>query len=222
MDDIAVIIRNKNEANWIGHSIQSCLEFFNSPEIIVVDNKSTDESMEIVRSFRHDSSLTPDIRSYGEIKTINIEEYTPGKALNFAVKNVSKNNILILSAHAVITKIDNDFIQNKLNSFDCVFGKQIPVLRGKKIKPRYIWSHFTDKEEENMFSSLEDRYFIHNAFSFYKKSTLSDLPFDEEIQGKEDRLWAKALIDSGGKYLYTPRIECLHHYTLGGNTWISK
>ena len=73
MDDIAVIIRNKNEANWIGHSIQSCLEFFNGPEIIVVDNKSTDESMEIVRSFKHDSSLTPDIRTYGEIKTINIE-----------------------------------------------------------------------------------------------------------------------------------------------------
>jgi len=222
MDDVTVIIRNKNEENWIGHSIQSALEFLSLPEIIVVDNNSSDESMEIVRSFRHDSSLPQNTKRYGEIKVLNIDEYTPGKALNMAIKTSTRKYILILSAHSVITKLDGNYLLDKLREFDCVFGKQIPVLKGKKIYPRYIWSHFKDDEQINMFSELEGRYFIHNAFSFYPREIFNKLLFDEEIQGKEDRLWAKSLIDAGKKYIYTPKIECLHHYTTGGNTWKSK
>ena len=82
MDKVSVIIRNKNEERWIGHSIQSVLEKFNSPEIIVVNNNSSDNSIDIVKSFKHDKSLSPNIRSYGEIKILEIDEYTPGKALN--------------------------------------------------------------------------------------------------------------------------------------------
>tara|TARA_B100000212_G_scaffold332648_1_gene301147 strand:- start:530 stop:1198 length:669 start_codon:yes stop_codon:yes gene_type:complete len=222
MENVSVIIRNKNEENWIGHSIQSSLEFLHLPEIIVVDNNSKDDSMEIVRSFRHDSSLPPNTRRYGEIKILNIDDYTPGKALNMAIKSSTRKYILILSAHSVISKLDGNYLLDKLRDFECVFGKQIPVLKGKKINPRYIWSHFTDVDQINMYSDLEGRYFIHNAFSFYKREIFNEFPFDEEIQGKEDRLWAKLLIESGKSYLYTPKIECLHHYTSGGNTWKSK
>tara|TARA_A100001388_G_C28746496_1_gene489750 strand:- start:942 stop:1634 length:693 start_codon:yes stop_codon:yes gene_type:complete len=222
MNNVSVIIRNKNEESWIGHSIQAVLEFLDSPEIIVVNNKSTDDSMEIVKSFKHDSSLKKNIRSYGDINILEINEYTPGKALNMATKHASNKYILILSAHSVITKLDSEYIKNKFNEYDCIFGKQIPVLKGKKIKPRYIWSHFLDEEKINMYSSLEDRYFIHNAFCFYTKRILEEIPFDEEIQGKEDRMWANKLIELDKKYLYTPKIECLHHYTNAGNTWKSK
>jgi len=48
MDNISIIIRNRNEAEFIGFAIQSCLDQFENPEIIIVDNKSTDESLEIV------------------------------------------------------------------------------------------------------------------------------------------------------------------------------
>tara|TARA_B100001093_G_C26562779_1_gene899443 strand:+ start:174 stop:842 length:669 start_codon:yes stop_codon:yes gene_type:complete len=222
MNDVTVIIRNKNEESWIGHSIQAVLEFLDSPEIIVVNNKSTDDSIEIVKSFKHDNLLKQNIRRYGDIKILKIDEYTPGKALNMAIKNASNKYILILSAHAVITKLDNQYLLNKFNDYDCIFGKQIPVLKGKKIKPRYIWSHFLDEEITNMYSSLEERYFLHNAFCFYKKLILEEIPFDEEIQGKEDRIWAKKLIEHKKNYLYTPKIECLHHYTNAGNTWKSK
>ena len=33
MDNISIIIRNKDEAEFIGFTIQSCLDFFNKPEI---------------------------------------------------------------------------------------------------------------------------------------------------------------------------------------------
>ena len=31
---ISIIIRTKNEERWIGHSIQSVIDFFSNPEII--------------------------------------------------------------------------------------------------------------------------------------------------------------------------------------------
>ena len=53
----SVIIRNKNEERWIGHSIQSVIDKILRPEIIVVDNNSNDESLNIVRHFVHDPLL---------------------------------------------------------------------------------------------------------------------------------------------------------------------
>jgi len=40
MDRISVIIRNRNEEQYIGFAIQSVLDHFNKPEIIIVDNNS--------------------------------------------------------------------------------------------------------------------------------------------------------------------------------------
>ena len=49
---ISVIIRNRNEEQHIGFAIQSVLDNFINPEIIVVDNNSTDNSLEIVNLFK--------------------------------------------------------------------------------------------------------------------------------------------------------------------------
>ena len=35
---LSVIIRAKNEERWIGHTIQSVLDFFPGSEIIIIDN----------------------------------------------------------------------------------------------------------------------------------------------------------------------------------------
>ena len=39
MDNISIIIRNNNEVEFIGFAIESCLDHFEKPEIIIVDNK---------------------------------------------------------------------------------------------------------------------------------------------------------------------------------------
>ena len=38
MDNLSVLIRCRNEERWIGHSIQSVIDTFENPEIVVVDN----------------------------------------------------------------------------------------------------------------------------------------------------------------------------------------
>ena len=219
MEGISVIIRNKNEARWIGHCIQSCLENFHAPEIIIVNHKSSDDSIEIAKSFRHDPSLKPALRNYCELKILNIDDYSPGKAINLGVANASFKYICILSAHCVIQSVDHDSLANNLLRYPCVFGKQIPIYRGKKINPRYIWSHFGDEEVENMYSKQENRLFLHNAFSFYQKDILLELPFNEDLTSKEDRLWAFSLSNLKKSFLYSPSFVAHHHYTNDGNTW---
>ena len=218
MDNISVVIRNRNEERYVGYTIQSVLDTFNKPEIIVVDNNSIDESMSIVRMFKKDESLK-DNKKYTNIKIYNIDEYSPGKSLNYAVTKCSNDYILILSAHSQIMNCDFKKVKGLLDKHCVVFGKQTPIYKGKKITPRYVWSHFEEHDIVNQFSSNENRYFLHNAFAFYKKDMLLKYPFDEHLAGKEDRYWINDRIEEGMDSYYDSVTTCYHHYTDNGATW---
>ena len=97
----SVIIRNKNEERWIGHAIQSVIDSFDKPEIIVVNNNSTDDSMGIVKLFNRDKNLNNG-GNYTDIKIYDIDTYSPGKSLNYGVTKCSNDYILVLSAHCVL------------------------------------------------------------------------------------------------------------------------
>ena len=206
---ISVIIRNRNEEQFIGHAIQSVVDNLVDFEIIVVDNDSFDESIDIVKLF-----------NFENICIEKIQEYSPGRAINAGVKKAKGDIIMVLSAHSqIIQKIDEDKMCDLLKEYSCIFGNQIPVYRGKKIKKRYVWSHFTDRDEENMWSNLESRYFLHNAFSLFKRDFLLENSFDESLPGKEDRYWVNKIIEAGHKTLYKHDIKCYHHWTVNGATW---
>ena len=206
---ISIVLRNKNEERWIGHAIQSCIDHFKDPEIIVIDNHSTDRSMDIVRDF-----------CFSNIKIHTIRDYTPGKALNLGASVASHENILVLSAHSQVTEmVDMAEVDALLDKYVAVFGKQTPVYRGRKINKRYVWSHFVDDPCVNMWSDFENRHFLHNAFCFYRKGTLRAYKFDENLSSKEDRYWAKDIVENGLQYFYEPKMKCHHHWTPNGATW---
>ena len=210
VENVSVIIRNHNEREYIGFAIQSVLDKIPGAEILVIDDHSTDDSLDVVKLFNN----------RGDITITTIDDYTPGKALNFGARLALNDTILVLSAHSQITKLDLEYVKRQLKQYACVFGNQVPIYRGKKINKRYIWSHFvTDCEVKNMHSPIEDRPFLHNAFCFYNKSELLQTPFDETLPGKEDRYWAIDILSKGKSYLYTPEIEVNHYYTSNGATW---
>ena len=220
MNEISVIIRVKNEERWIGHAIQSVIENLPGSEIIIIDNNSTDNSIQIAKYFLKDPNLKyTDKLKYTNIKFLSIEQYTPGKSLNMGIKEASHNICFILSAHCIITNVDIDKIKNDLKIYKSIFGKQIPVWNGKKINQRYVWSHFVDREQINMFSKLENRYFHHNAAAIYDRQFIIENPFDEFLQSKEDRYWAQDIIANGHKILYDPKFAVHHHFTINGSTW---
>ena len=208
---VSVIIRNRNESEHIGFAIQSCLDNFKKPEIIVVDNNSTDDSLQVVNLFKDRTN----------IKVITINDYTPGKSINLGVKHATNERILVLSAHAQITTLDIEMLNQWFRQGHvAVFGNQTPIYKGKRISKRYIWSHFTDDITENLYSKIEDRYFLHNAFCFYNKDFLLKNPFDEKLHGKEDRYWAIDMVDKGYTYLYDGlNYKCNHYWTTNGATW---
>mgnify|MGYP001227451394 CR=1 FL=1 len=217
---VSVIIRVKNEERWIGHAIQSVLDNLYKPEIVIVNNYSSDASMEIIKRFSEDKNLKDNTsRNYTKIKIVNLDSYTPGKSINLGVKESSNKYVMILSAHCVLRKIDINKLLNEIQKYVSIFGNQIPIWDGKKIFKRYLWSHFIESEVENMYSQLENRYFLHNAASFFKRDFLIENPFDEELQSKEDRYWAIDIINKGFKTLYDPSFVVEHHYTPNGATW---
>jgi len=207
---ISIVIRTRNEEKYIGFSIQSCIDHFKNPEIIIVDDNSSDETLKIVSLFDK-----YDIQVY-KIK----KSYSPGYSLNYGVSKCNNDLVLILSAHCQIINMNLKIVNELLIKHRAVFGNQIPIFHGKKISKRYIWSHFGTKEEINLYSNIEDRYFLHNAFCFYNKSFLKSNKFDEKLSGKEDRYWAINLVNNlKQSFIYTPKIEVNHFYTHKGATW---
>lgn len=207
----SVVIRNRNEAEYIGFAIQSIIDHVDMyPQIIVVDNNSTDDSLSVVKLFNK-----------ADIEIIHCDNYTPGRALNMGAEVARYENLLIMSAHSQITRFDNETAANELEDYCAVFGMQTPIYRGKKITKRYIWSHFINKSTINMWSIPENRYFLHNAFAMFKTNTLMEFPFDEELAGKEDRYWANHMIlEQNKKIKYSPTsFRCNHYWTPNGATW---
>ena len=60
---ISIIVRNKNEAEFIGFTLQSCLDFFETPEIIIIDNNSSDDSLDIVQNFNNRTNIRHPFRN---------------------------------------------------------------------------------------------------------------------------------------------------------------
>ena len=211
MDKISVIIRNRNEGEYIGFAIQSCIDNFKKPEIIIVDNNSTDDSLQVVNLFKDRTN----------IKVVTINDYTPGKSINLGVKHATNERILVLSAHAQITTFNVEMLNQWFNNdYVAVFGNQTPIYKGKKITTSYIWSHLTNTTKDNLYSKIEDRYFLHNAFCFYNREFLLENPFDEDLSGKEDRYWAIDIVNKGYTYLYDGFYQkCNHYWTSNGATW---
>ena len=91
-DPVSVIIRTKNEERWVGYAIQSVLSNLNKPEIIIIDDNSSDETLEIVRLFTQDKILgDKKNKNYTDIKIIKIDNYSPGRAINLGVKKQKIN-----------------------------------------------------------------------------------------------------------------------------------
>ena len=216
----SVIIRTRNEERYIGQAIQSCIDFVENPEIIIVNDNSTDKSLYICRLFISNNYLEKKPNTnYCNLKIVDLKTYTPGKALNLGVKNCTNENIIILSSHCSISKFEKSLIKKNLDEYGVLFGNQIPYYYGKRIRKNYIWSNFVEKETINMWSESENRYFFHNAASIFKKEILVKNPFDEELAGKEDRYWANDWISEKNKILYQPAFEVNHFYTSEGHTW---
>ena len=202
---ISIIVRTKNEERWISSCLSRISEqTISDVEIILVDNNSTDKTVEKALSIRPD------------LKVVKIDNYLPGHSLNEGIRASGGEFIVCLSSHCIPQK--NDWLETLLSNFQDepdlagVYGRQIPM-------------HFTnsnDKRDLIVTFGLDKRIqkkdpFFHNANSMIRRDVWVRYPFDEKTTNIEDRLWAAEVLRKGYYLIYEPDAPVYHHHGIYQN-----
>jgi len=192
---ISVIIRTKNEEQWIGHCLKKIFSQKKvNIEVILVDNLSNDKTLDIAKKF--------------PIKIIKIKNFKPGKAINLGVKKSKGEIIVCLSAHCI--PCDDYWLKNLTRNLNNkkvagIYGRQIPLPYTSDLDKRDLLNTFgLDKKIQRKDS------FFHNANSAFLKSNWKKVNFDENITNIEDRVWAHKFISMGYKLIYEPKASVYH------------
>lgn len=206
MEKVSIIIRTKNEEQWIDHCLQSIFkQNYKNFEVIIVDNLSDDHTIKIVKRYPID-------------KILYIKNFKPGLAINIGVENSSGDFVVCLSAHCVpknskwLSKLTESLTSEK--NVAAVYGRQLPVSFTSDVDKRDLFNIFgLDRRVQ-----IKD-YFFHNANSIFKKEVWETKSFDESVSNIEDRVWAKTIINLGYKIVYEPEAAVYHYHGLHqGNT----
>lgn len=186
---------------WLPGVIKSIVtEGIASSNIIFVDSGSTDGSFEYAR----DQGMR--VIEYGN------ELFNYSRSLNLGIENTDCDYILIISAHCEIYKYGS--ISKMLENFKDedvvgVYGRQIPTSNSE---PEDIRDLLTVFGREKIEYTKEP--FFHNAFSIIKKEFWNECRFDEDVNGIEDRIWAKKACINGKKIVYDPSGVVYHEHGL--------
>jgi glycosyltransferase involved in cell wall biosynthesis len=201
MPEISIIVRTKNEERWIAHCLAMLYkQDYSDFEVILVDNASTDHTVQVAKRFPLAA-------------VINIDKYLPGRALNEGVRASSGRLIACLSAHC-IPKEEN-WLSCLRRNFDDddkvagVYGRQLPLKFTDSIDKRDLLTVFgLDRRLQ-----IKDSFF-HNANSMLRRDVWDQYPFDEKVTNIEDRIWGKVVTEAGLHLVYDPDAAVYHHHGL--------
>jgi rhamnosyltransferase len=195
----SIIIRTKNEERWITPCLSAVYEqTYGNIEVIIVDNNSTDKTIQNVKKYPVD-------------KILNISDYLPGKSLNLGVKEASGDYIVCLSGHCI--PVNDTWLESLVTTIEenknyaGVYGRQEPMS----------FSSDADKRDLLLTFGLDRRIqvkdsFFHNANSIIRKELLDSVPFDNDITNIEDRIWAQEMIEQGYNIVYEPDASVYHYH----------
>lgn len=195
---ISIIIRTKNEERWIAQVLRAVFnQSYKNFEIIIVDNESSDKTLEKTKQF--------DIRHI-----LMCKDYLPGKALNIGIKASRGDYIVCLSGHCI--PVNEHWLIRLLNNFT---NKEIAGVYGRQ-EPMNFTSDADKRDLSLVFgldrkTQLKDSLF-HNANSMIRKDIWETIPFDENVTNIEDRIWAQKVLQKGYKIIYEPEASVYHYH----------
>lgn len=165
----SIVIRNKNEGSYLDRVLYILTSIYSSDfdEIILVDNNSTDNSLEVGKKYN--------------CKIVNISNFSYGRAINLGISHAKNNYILMLSAHTI--PIGRNFFKNTLS-----FLKSKNKIAGV----RYINSidNYERALKNNYVVQEPLKYGLMAACCIVVKDAWKEYKFDEELEFSEDKEWS--------------------------------
>ncbi|MFH1791585.1 MAG: glycosyltransferase [Candidatus Omnitrophota bacterium] len=199
----SIIIRTKNEERWITRCLESVFrQDYRDFEVIIVDNESTDKTLEKAGQFPVK-------------KVIACTGFLPGLALNLGIRESEGDYIVCLSGHCVA--VDDKWLTNLARSVE---GEDVAGAYGRQEPMDFTPA--SDKRDLALVFGLDRKVqvrdtFFHNANSIIKRDVWEKIPFDENVTNIEDRLWAKEVIAKGYKIVYEPAASVYHYHGIHQN-----
>lgn len=196
-----ILMRCKNEILDLPTVAQSIEAQNVAPQTVVfVDSGSTDGSREFAAQ-----------SGYNVVDYV-ASDFNYSVSLNLGMRHCTSDFVLILSAHCIL--YNEDAVENLLKNalmpeVAGVFGRQIPTKNSTPIDIRDLLTVFG--RERIVY---EKHPFFHNAFSLVNHGLWEQIPFDESLNGIEDRVWAREACDRGWKIVYEPDAVALHEHGL--------
>lgn len=175
---ISVVIRNRNEAKLLERTLKVLIKFYKNDidEIVLVDNNSNDNSVEIANQYN--------------CKTVHIDKFTYGKAINLGIESAKNDIILLLSSHAI--PVGNSFFKNTM---------QFILEKNDWAGIRFVNS------AKNFERALETNFEVKQPLDFglmaacclVSKRVWEQIKFDESLPFSEDKEWSDRVTEKGFK-----------------------
>lgn len=197
--DISIIITNYNKANFIDRAIRSCINqitFKKNIEIIVVDDCSTDDSLQIISEFKGDIQLIINEKNRGVAFSSNAGlEKSSGK---YFIRVDADDYISNMSIEILSQILDNN------EEIDYVYADHYRVdTRGFKV--------------EKVKLDTQNALYNHGAGILMRTSALRAIGgYDELLRNCEDFDLIVRLQKSGSKGHYIP-LPLYRYYIHGQN-----
>ena len=197
MPSASIVIRCYNEERQIGRLLHGIIQqTVKDVEIIVVDSGSTDATVSVASRFPT------------KIISINPNEFSFGRSMNFGCKAASSDFIVAASAH--VYPVYTDWLEKLLRPFKdsdigLVYGKQIGDKSTKYSEHQILSTWFPDKSNFN-----QPHPFCNNANAAIRKSLWLRIPYDESLTGLEDLDWANRVMQVGLRIAYEAKAEVVH------------
>ena len=191
---LSVVIRTRNEAKTLKQVLEALAAQRCSFkwEIIVVDNESQDDTLKICR--QHGARVI----------SIQQNEFTYGRALNLGIRSARGELVLICSAHSI--PVGSYFFESSVAPFAdprmaavrCLVGSYQDQM-AEWYKPRDI-QYGSPEEQKKAESGTEwIRHYPAASCCVIRRSVWEQVPYNEELEGSEDKLWASEVLSKGFK-----------------------
>jgi rhamnosyltransferase len=191
---LSVVIRTRNQAK----SLKLVLDALNAQrcnfrwEVIVVDNESDDDTVELCQEYK------------ARVIPIRHDEFTYGRAINLGISHAAGTLVLLCSAHSV--PIGSYFFESAVAAFTDSNIAAVRCVHNTLNQQLKEW--YTGRDIQ--YSSLEEQKRAEAGTEWIsdypsatccviRRSVWEQVPYDEQVEFMEDKLWAAQVLSKGYK-----------------------